>query len=602
MKLKVKTLCLITCVSLVLSSCNANKTTEVLKEEINKIPIEVMSVTKSLIQNEYIYSGKVKPQDEINVLSTVAGKVNEVFFDIGDSVNEGDILFTMDTLDIENNIKVLRASLSSTEANIKSAKTNLELVNGSGVQLQIENAKSGVNNALSALESSKLNLTNAEIGVNNAKLSFDTIKFNVENAEIGLKNGEIGLKNADITLKNAEIGLKNTDLVLENAKLSLENAKTNYETNKILYEAHSISKNVYEQYETAYNQAQISYDQVKLSYDQSQLSYEQAKLAHEQAELGYNQAETAYNQAKFSYNQAELGLSQAEVAYQQAKLSYSQAETAYNQAKDVYSITANQMPAENKRKAQDAVTIAEASKDSILAQIESAEKTLNDAIIRSPISGIITGCNIKAGTVLAQTTAAPFTIINMNSVNIEVNVSEQIINNINLNQLVDIKVASISETPFQGVINKINPSSNATGTYGVTIKINNPDNSLKAGMFGEVYFTRDKKEDTIVLPRNIVISKNNETYVYIEENGIAKKIYVSLGVDNGNEIEIVEGIEEGMNVIIKGQTYLSDGDNVEVVAIKNDNINLEEIESENDISEETTPNNILEETSSNEEE
>ena len=59
--------------------------------------------------------------------------------------------------------------------------------------------------------------------------------------------------------------------------------------------------------------------------------------------------------------------------------------------------------------------------------------------------------------------------------------------------------------------------------------------------------------------------KDNEVYVYIEENGKAKKVLVTTGIDTGENIQITSGLEEGMNVVTKGQTYLTDGEDVQVI-------------------------------------
>lgn len=85
-------------------------------------------------------------------------------------------------------------------------------------------------------------------------------------------------------------------------------------------------------------------------------------------------------------------------------------------------------------------------------------------------------------------------------------------------------------------------------------------------MFGEVSFVNSRSENTFVLSRDAVMTDDEGAYVYIVEDNKAKKVVVETGIDNGQQIEITSGIEDGMNVVIKGQTYLTDGANVEVVS------------------------------------
>ena len=101
--------------------------------------------------------------------------------------------------------------------------------------------------------------------------------------------------------------------------------------------------------------------------------------------------------------------------------------------------------------------------------------------------------------------------------------------------------------------------------YTVKIELPNEEGFIKAGMMAEVNFTAEKAEDTIVLPRNAVITKEDETYVYVVENGAAKKVPVELGIEAADTIEITKGLKDGDDVVTKGQTYISDGEEVNVV-------------------------------------
>jgi RND family efflux transporter MFP subunit len=101
--------------------------------------------------------------------------------------------------------------------------------------------------------------------------------------------------------------------------------------------------------------------------------------------------------------------------------------------------------------------------------------------------------------------------------------------------------------------------------YPVKVELDNADGIIKAGMMAEVNFTAEKAEDTIVLPRNAVITKEDETYVYVVKGGTAKKVMVELGIEAEDTIEITKGLKKGDDVVTKGQTYISDGEEVNVV-------------------------------------
>ncbi len=393
------------------------------EEEVAPRAVEVLAVEKGRIASTYVYAGKVTAKEEAQVFSTVQGKVNKVYCNVGDAVTQGQTLFDMETTDIINNLNVLKASLATAEANVKSAKTTLDTVNGATMQSQIEAAKAG--------------LANAEVAYNNAK--------------------------------------------------------QNYDNNKELFSAGIISKTQMDQFQMTYDTASVT----------------------------------------------------------------------YNQAKETYDITVNKMPKENLRRAQDGYDIAVASRVSVAAQIASSEKSLKDASVKSPITGVVTTKNVVAGTVLSQSMPA-YTVMDTSTVEIKVDVSEQVINTLKEGQSVNVKLSALSKKAMKGTISTVSPAAGGAGTYEVKIQMNNPKGMIKVGMLGEVYFEKETSENTIVIPRSCVITKNNEDYVYIEQDGTAKKINVKTGIDSGDDIEITEGLTEGMNLISKGQTYLEDGNAVEI--------------------------------------
>ena len=403
---------------------NIEYQSELSKEIDNKIVVETSIVEKSNIEKIYKYSGTIFPSEIAYAITTMPGKVLNVNYDIGDKVNKDTILFEMDTTDIYNNINVLEASLASIEAQIQSAQTAINMVNGATMQAQIHSAKSA----------------------------------------------------------------------MENAELNYNNTKSNYDNTKILYEKGIISK-------------------------------------------------TDFDKIEFAYKNAEL---------------------QYNQAKENFNIISVKIPEENLIKAQDAYNVAISSKASIEAQIQSAQKSLEDAKIKSPIDGIISECNVMTGSIISQS-QPQFTIINTNNVNLNVNVSENIINSIKIGDKVKVYVNSILDSNITGIVKMVSPAANSTGTYTIEIEINNKDGRLKSGMFGEVEFINEKSKNSFVVLRDVVISENNENYLYIIENNIAKKIFVETGIDTGEEIEITKGLENGMQVVIKGQTYLEDGLEVRIL-------------------------------------
>ena len=287
-----------------------------------------------------------------------------------------------------------------------------------------------------------------------------------------------------------------------------------------------------------------------------------AQAAAQQAQLTLENTRTTYENNKRLYEAGILSKTEMD----QIEMGLKQAEIANTQAQEALSLITEKMPEENKRQASDGLKAAQAQKDAVEAQIVSAQKSLEDASVTSPISGTVSACTVTEDTLLSTAGGAPFTIIDTSKVNLSVGVSEQIINSLHSGDAVQVTVSSASSEPFEGVIKTVSPAAGQTGTYEIKVELSNPDGMLKPGMFAEVVFTKEKRENTIVLPRSAVLSDAEQEYVFVENSGTVQKIVVQTGIDNGDEIEIVSGLSQGDRVVIKGQEYLSDGTAVTVQA------------------------------------
>lgn len=330
---------------------------EEVEEEKTLRSVEITTVGEDDIASEFAYTGKAAPAKEVSVMPTVPGKVTGFHYDVGDKVSQGAVLFTVDSTDLQNNMRSLQAS------------------------------------------------------------------YNV-------------------------------------AKLGLDNAKSTYDSNKLLFDEEIISEN----------------------------------------EL---------KQVKYAYESAEAQL------------------------------------------------------QSIQVQMDNLQKSINDCAVTSPMTGVIATRAVEKGGFSSQ--AAPaYTVMDLSTIKVEVSVSEQVLNTIKVGDKVSVLMTAVSAEPLQGTVSTIAPASEDTGMYTVKVELNNKDGKIKSGMMAEVSFTLESSADAIVLPRNAVIEKENETYVYVVENGKAKKVAVELGIEAEDSIEITSGLKKGDDVVTKGQTYISDEEEVNI--------------------------------------
>jgi len=133
---------------------------------------------------------------------------------------------------------------------------------------------------------------------------------------------------------------------------------------------------------------------------------------------------------------------------------------------------------------------------------------------------------------------------------------------------VSLKADVYENEIFTGTVFRISPTiSAATRSFTVEIELPNRNELLKPGMFARV--SMDLGEvDTFVVPANTVLVQEgtNLRYVFVDENGIAKRIEVVLGKRFDDQFEIIsETLREGASLVIEGQSRLIDGDKIDVV-------------------------------------
>ncbi|PKM52000.1 MAG: hypothetical protein CVV02_03145 [Firmicutes bacterium HGW-Firmicutes-7] len=261
-------------------------------------------------------------------------------------------------------------------------------------------------------------------------------------------------------------------------------------------------------------------------------------------------AEMQFNDAKKRLEDMSVLLSEGVISSQQfedIKIGYDQAKLTYETAQQSYDLFYNNP-----------------SKTSIEAQVSTAKENLQDHEVRSPLSGVIAQRNIEEGELAGSLPA--FKVVQLEKVILEVNVSESVISKIVLNQQVEVEIKRLGDEVVVGKVVEISPSvDKRTFTYPVKIEIDNKKGLLKDGMYAEVSIELEKSDEAILINRNAILLDNIQKYIYVVEDDKSKRVNIEIGVDNGTKIEVIKGLYEGQEVIIKGQDYLTDGEKVQII-------------------------------------
>lgn len=256
----------------------------------------------------------------------------------------------------------------------------------------------------------------------------------------------------------------------------------------------------------------------------------------------YDQAAAAVNIAKEGLDSAKLNFDRMALLYQEGATS----QQSYDAAQTQYA-TAQQQ-------------VAQAQ-----AALSTAGEAMKNATATAPISGYVTEVNVTKGAYPNPSVAA-VSIANTHDLEINTSVSEYLIGKVQAGQKVNVVINSLSDKPYTATITNVAPApSTGTLTYPITLKIDDNQSGIVAGMFAEVQIVSDSRENVIAVPSEAVMIKGGETQVAVlDKENKPSFVSVETGLDNGSMVEIVSGLKEGQTVISVGQSYVIEGEAVTI--------------------------------------
>ncbi len=278
-----------------------------------------------------------------------------------------------------------------------------------------------------------------------------------------------------------------------------------------------------------------------------------------QAQAAVKQAQVQYDDANDQYGRMQKLFDQGSASQQQldsVKAKRDGAGIQLDAAKQNLSLLQDKAGPQSTGVASNQVDQAQAAAD--LAQSQ-----LSDAIIRSPLAGVVASRNIDPGELVSSAVPA-FVVIDVGSVTAETSVEEGLVRTIHVGQLVPVAIDAAGISKVLGTVQTVSPAADArTAAYTVKIRIDNPGDAVRPGMFARVTFPVDTRKDVLVVPNTAVITETGISYVYavVQQGGssIVRKIPVETGLSDQAVTEITQGIEDGAVVITEGQSFLNDG-------------------------------------------
>ena len=295
--------------------------------------------------------------------------------------------------------------------------------------------------------------------------------------------------------------------------------------------------------------------------EQAEKSLEMAQQDAERAEAGVEQAMIGLENARDQYEDAQATLERTRSLYEAGAASRTELEQA--------ELAATSRQVEN---ADSQLRQAEIGYQQALNQVAQAEisyrqaaDALDDTVVRAPMSGVISTLNVMAGEMAGG--SQPVAIISdIDRIYFQASVAENIINSIEMDQVVTIKIPAAMDLERGATIDFISQTLDPESQlYTVRAYLDNQDRQIRTGMSASIETALNVRENVLAINRRAVMEREGETYVFVADGEIAVRKNVELGMESDTTVEVIAGLEEGDTVIVKGQHYLSDGDVIRIV-------------------------------------
>jgi RND family efflux transporter MFP subunit len=202
-----------------------------------------------------------------------------------------------------------------------------------------------------------------------------------------------------------------------------------------------------------------------------------------------------------------------------------------------------------------------------------ADYNYKDALIRlekmhikAPFSGVIVDLPYYTPTTKIASNSIMLKLMDYNKLYMEINLAEKDLAYIKSGQKVKITNYTMPEDTLSGIITQISPAIDAdTRSFKTVININNSKLLMRPGMFAKGEIVVASANNTIVIPKNVILSKQHGNTVFVVDKDLAQERIVTFGLENPNEVQIISGLEKSDRLVVKGFETLRNRSKVKVI-------------------------------------
>lgn len=491
----------------------ATSTDTVAEETYQTTPLEKQDVTK-----EIGLSGTLDSAHSESVSSTLDGvKVKEVCVQVGDTVNEGDVLFRFDSSEIEQKLEAAKKALANEQA------TNAAEI------------ASNERSYADAQTTQNVEAGRSDQSVNQAADAYNAAVSSKATAESAYQSAVSDRKSQEKAVKKAKEAADNAKKDEKSAKKSLEEAQKSGD-------------------EQAVASAQAAYDAAASQKKQADKSLENAQSALASLKAAEAERQSQVTSAGDAVNSASSSLQQAQNDRDDSKRS------------NAKNVADSKDTLDNARRSSSA--------DSQSGQdVKNYEEQLEQCTVKAASSGVITTVSAKVGDTYNNGVLA--TIQDEKNYVVTAMVDQYDISDITKDMKALIKTDTTGEEEMNGTVTFVSPvpasvaassdnsdsSSGSSGNgYEIRITVDNPSERLRIGMTAKVTLIQEEVKNVFAVPDDCISEdEDGNSTIQILEDGEPRSISVTTGLKTDYYTEISsDELTEGMNVIIPDVTEMDD--------------------------------------------
>ncbi|MDP2659201.1 MAG: efflux RND transporter periplasmic adaptor subunit [Dehalococcoidia bacterium] len=471
--------------------------------------VRTAAVQRGSIAQVLSYTGDVKAKTQVTVIPKTAGRIQSLTVDVGDQVQAGQRLATLehDVLDVQ----------------VQQAMAGLALANAK------------LDGMLAGPRSEQIALLQVSVDIATQKL---TTLQNGPRPET-VAQAEANLKSAQARLAALEAGP--TQSQIDAAEAGVRAAKNN------LYAVEANADSLLSRMGTGYTP--------NMKEAQAGAAYEQVQVAEAQlAGLKAPPRREALDQAQAAVDIAAQQLALAQSPFTERDIK--QAELGVRAGEQQLRLAQNPYTESDLGAARAAVAQAEAS-------VQLANIQQKNATVESPVSGVVSARFVSTGDMAAPT--APMLTIMGDGMEVQIAVEEAMVSQVSVGKPVSVTVASYPGVTFAGKVASTSPSLDPrTRALAAKVQVDDPGVRLKPGMFAQVSVTASSRDNVLLIPKLAVVIRGQRQIVFVASQGAAVLREIQSGLTDGTSIEVISGLKEADNVILNSLSDLADGDPVQV--------------------------------------